>query len=129
MDAGIASIVAATIAAGASVAVAVITTRKRIDILPASLSHDPLMDHGRIAAHPELSASVKWYRKLGWALVVVIYSLAVLFCIVGIGGLLSIFLDTDSASPFFLGVSIGVCGIILFNVGQWARHRLNRRKD
>jgi hypothetical protein len=77
MDAITASIIVALIGAAVSIAVAFITARSRIGVLPAIAIRDP-SDPSRVPV--DLPERAKQFRVLGWFFVVLLY-LAAAFCL------------------------------------------------
>jgi hypothetical protein len=128
MDPATASIIAAVVSAIASIAVALITTRTRINIpvSPARPTGD-ILDKEFADAQTKPIGSVKIFRWLGWCLVVFLYFM---------GSALILF----SVSFFFDPIRYGVEGMsailagllslsaFCFMVGFWASRRLRNKR-
>jgi len=116
MDAGTASIGAAIISAVASIAVAWITTRSRIE----RPSPTPL------TAAPNLRDSSSFFRGFGWTLTVCLYAGS--FCFALLGGLgLGITIRNGDLTNLPPVTVFFVCAGFLSFVATWALKRLKRR--
>jgi multidrug transporter EmrE-like cation transporter len=135
MDALTASIIVAVIGGIAFIAVALVTARTRIGVLPAMAARDS-SSPSHIAV--DLPESAKQFRVLGWLLVLLFY-LAAVFCVLqGVndlrvvhhwdvweayfGSQLSDRAEIVLYSRFWTAV-----GIALIVIGCWGQRRLRRR--
>ncbi len=135
MDALTAGIIVAVIVAVAALAVASITARGRIGVLPAKAAgHSSSLSDGAAG----LSESAKKFRVLGWLVVVVLY-LAACFCVLQGFNALHVahhwdrweaIFGSDLADRAELGLYFRfwiAIGVVLILVGYWAQRRLRRR--
>jgi hypothetical protein len=135
MDAFAASIVVALISAIAFIAIAFITARGRIGVLPAIAARD---SSSPSRAPIDLPESAKQFRVLGWFLTLLLY-LAAAFCLLqgvndlrvvhhwdlweaAFGSLLADRAEISLYSRFWIALAIA-----LIIVGYWAQRRLRRR--
>jgi hypothetical protein len=139
MNALTASFIVALIGAIAFVAVAVITARARIGLLPAIAGRD-LPNASNVTTHVAigLPESARHFRVLGWMLVLLLY-LAATFCsLQGLAALRIVF-DWDQWEAFF-GSQLSdraeialysrfwiAIAVVLIFIGLWAQWRLRRR--
>jgi hypothetical protein len=132
MDAAIASIIVTIISAGASIAVALITTRARIGVPQAPAAGDPPIS---VPVAAKRLLAVKRFRKLGWGLVALLYLMGAYFIFnaalgfwvliqegwkttrYGVFGTSMLMLGFSLAGPFFVWI------------GYWAKGRLKRRSS
>jgi len=125
MDAPTASIIAAMISAVASVAVALITTRARINSPPTV--RDPSMPAPTQAEQP---AAVQRFRVIGWALAGFLYLMGTVVMALGCYGLWWESIREGSLKRLpDLGVAAAfvVAGALFVYIGYWAQKRLRRR--
>jgi hypothetical protein len=135
MDALTASIVVALIGAVAVIAVAFITARGRIGVLPAMAARE---SSGPSRAPIDLPESAKQFRVIGWFLTLLLY-LAAAFCLLqgvndlrvvhhwdlweaAFGSQLDDRAEIGLYSRFWMALAIA-----LIIVGYWAQRRLRRR--
>jgi putative flippase GtrA len=106
MDAGIATVIAAVIGAGASIAVAFIATRSHSDpqVVPPPVRHPFQIS-----------------RVIKWVLVSLIYLVGGFFFF---GAFWSLFQDDADASVFLTQFILGTLGVLL---GYWAQRRITAR--
>jgi hypothetical protein len=110
MDAATANIIAALIAAIASIAVAFITTRARIG-------------HRQLHSPTEIRKSIKMFRALGWALVALLYLIALDFLVFGIRDIW-VFIEWHQLENIWLPGLFVMASIVLFFIGFLAQDRL-----
>jgi hypothetical protein len=135
MDALTASLVVAVVSAIAAIAVAFMTARDRIGVLPAIAARDP-SNPSRVPV--DLPESAKKFRVLGWFLALLLY-LAAVFCLLqGLNALRIVHhwdlweaafgsqLDdrTEIALYFRFWMALGIALIV---IAYWAQRRLRRR--
>src|SRR5580704_3207591 len=130
MDALVASLIVVGIGAVAFILAAFVTARSRIGVLPAK--RDPSSPW---AGLPE---TAKQFRVFGWALVALLYLLAVFCLLQGLndlrvfhhwaqweavfGSILSDQAEIELYAKFWMALAIALCLI-----GYWAQRRLRRR--
>jgi hypothetical protein len=134
MDALTAILIVAVIGAITLVAVALITARARIGLLPATLIHNSSSPFHAA----ELPESAKKFRVLGWMLVLLLYLIATFCLLQGLSDL-RIFFHWEQWAAYFGSelsdrTEIAVysrfwmaIGIVLIVMGLWAQWRLRRR--
>jgi hypothetical protein len=135
VDALTASLIIAGIGAAAFIAAALVTARSRIGVLPAKPVEVP---SGASHLWPGLPEPTKQWRVFGWALVVLLYLVAVFCLLQGLndlrivhhwaqwdavfGSILSDPAEIALYSRFWIAMAIALCLI-----GYWAQRRLRRR--
>ena len=142
MDALIAGIIVALISAVAFIAVALITARARIGVLPAKAVRDssnPPHDSSNPShVQSDLSESAKQFRVLGWVLVVILYLVATFCLLQGLNDLRIVFhweqweayfgsIFPDRAEIVLYFRFWIAAGIALIFIAYWAQRRLRRR--
>lgn len=135
MDALIAGIIVALISAVAFIAVALVTARARIGVLPARAVPD---SSNPSHVQSDLSESAKKFRVLGWVLVVLFYLVAT-FCLLQGFNDLRIALHWEQWEAYFGSIFPDrteivlyfrfwiAAGVTLIFIGYWAQRRLRRR--
>jgi hypothetical protein len=140
MDTGIAAIIASIVTAAASIAVALITTRARIDVVPEKpvQSTPPNADPpDRYAPYIPIPiepprpvdakrSSVQIYRAIGWFLVGVLYFTASFFLIVAIYAICYAILNGEFAANFAMASVLTLISLCPYFIARWARKRLKR---
>jgi hypothetical protein len=139
MDSSIANILVALIGASASIAVALITLRATSDAHPKSTSNFSTKD-STAGATPESFAGRQRFRTSAWALVGLVYVMALICFIISVPKLQSAYDRVGSVASgnqqmeliFYYvlewGVIYGIGGVILFFIGFWAQRRLTNAK-
>jgi hypothetical protein len=135
MDAPTASVLAAVITAAASIAVALITSRRRIDVLPPvsrkevrTPANTPSTNQDRAAPASDLTSENKAFRFIGWVLMIFVFLLAALFIVVSVAGFHEFYLHPASSSNFWLASSLVLFGVFLIWIGIGGSRRLRRRR-
>jgi hypothetical protein len=117
MDTPTATIIAAFLSSGASIAVAWITTRNRIGV--PQTSSEP-----RVESTATQSTSVGIFRTLGWVLVGYLYFMsAICFGVV----IESLFIHEEPYQSYSTGYAF-LFGAPMFFIARWAHKRLRRRQ-
>jgi hypothetical protein len=135
MNAWTASSIVALIGVIAFVAVAVITARARIGLLPAITVRD---SSNPIDVPVGLTESAKKFRVLAWMIVLLLY-LAAIFCLLQGLNVLRIFFNWEQWEAYFgtrlsdraeialySGFWMAISVVLIF-IGFWAQRRLRRR--
>jgi hypothetical protein len=113
MDPRIATVVAATLGAAASIAVAIITTRSRMRAPESSTI-------------VEAKNSFSVFRALGWGLVSILYLIGAFYLFISI---LTLFFDPMNPKPIASaqGAFDAILALPFIGIGYWAQQRLRRR--